>query len=216
MTATITPPTSAESGAATRDELIRAGRKLFALRGFDGTSVRAITREADANLGAVTYHFGSKRGLYAAALEECLRPMPTRVGAAAAAEGTGLERMLQVVDAYFDHLDQHPDLPRLLLQEVAAGKEPPAVVLEILAEIKNTISGLHVQGVRDGSIRPGHPVLSALSVVAQPIYLTLVSPLLEQFAGVDLHDPATRAGVLDHIRTFVRAGLESRVEAAAP
>ena len=73
---------SADSGAATRTELIAAGRKLFGRRGFDGASIRAITKEAGANLGAVTYHFGSKHGLYSAVLEEGLRPMAARVQAA--------------------------------------------------------------------------------------------------------------------------------------
>ena len=82
--------------------------------------MRAITREGGANLGAVTYHFGSKRELYAAVLEQGLRPLAARVHAVAQAEGTGLERMLGVVKAYFDHLAENPDLPHLLLQEIAA------------------------------------------------------------------------------------------------
>ncbi|HUP51685.1 MAG TPA: helix-turn-helix domain-containing protein, partial [Longimicrobiales bacterium] len=83
-------------GDATRADLLAAARRLFAQRGFDGTSVRAITREAGANLGAVTYHFGSKRALYAAVLEQGLRPIAQRVRAAAASEGTAMERMLRV------------------------------------------------------------------------------------------------------------------------
>lgn len=203
----------ADQGAATRNDLISTGRRLFAQRGFDGASVRAITSEAGTNLGAITYHFGSKRGLYAAALEECLRPMIARLRAASLHEGTGLQRMTGVVEAYFDHLGEHPDLPRLLLQEVAAGRRPPDVVLEIIKELKDTIAGIHTQGVMDGSIRPGHPLLSALSVVSQPIYLALVAPLLKEVGGVDLADPSVRDAVLDHIQTFVRAGLETRAEA---
>lgn len=202
-----------DAGTATRSILIKAGRALFAKRGFDGASVRAITTGAGTNLGAITYHFGSKRGLYSAALEECLRPIEARVLQAAEAEGSGLDRMLRVVEAYFDHFQEHPDLPHLLLQEVAAGKRPPDVVLEILMNVKDTISSLHEEGVRDGSVRPGSALLSALSVVSQPVYLTLVAPLLRQVGGVDLNDPHVREGVLDHIRTFVRAGLESRAEA---
>jgi len=59
----------ADPGAATRAALMVAARTVFARNGFDGASVRMITAEADVNLGAVTYHFGSKRGLYEAVLE---------------------------------------------------------------------------------------------------------------------------------------------------
>ena len=207
------PTTSAESGAATRFDLIRAGRKLFGQKGFDGTSVRAITADAGANLGSVTYHFGSKRALYGAVLEQGLRPIAARVRAAADSGGTALERMLRVVEAYFEHFESHPDLPHLLLQEVAAGKRPPRVVVEIIQGVKEAIAGLQIEGAADGSVRPGHPVLTALSVVSQPIYLTLVAPLLLEVGGVDLADPATRQRALQHTLAFVRAGLEPREEA---
>jgi AcrR family transcriptional regulator len=195
-------------GEATRADLIAAARRLFGRRGFDGTSIRAITREAGANLGAVTYHFGSKRGLYGAVLEQGLRPIAERVRAAAASPGSALERMLRVVEAYFEHFEANPDLPHLLLQEVAAGKQPPTVVLDIVRGVKETIARLQIEGAAEGSVRPGHPVLTALSVVSQPIYLALVAPLLRTVGPLDLSEPATRHLALEHTLAFVRAGLE--------
>lgn len=196
-----------DRGEATRADLLAAGRRLFARRGFDGTSVRAITKEAGANLGAVTYHFGSKRALYGAVLRQGLEPIAERVREAAASEGTALERILRVVAAYFEHFEAHPDLPHLLLQEVAAGKTPPTEVLTIVRGLKETIGGLQVEGIADGSVRPGDPTLTALSVVSQPIYFALVTPLLRTLGPMDLADPKTRRRALEHTRSFVRAGL---------
>jgi AcrR family transcriptional regulator len=207
--ATIAPAAASRArGEATRAELITTARRLFSRRGFDGTSIRAITREAGTNLGAVTYHFGSKRALYAAVLEQGLRPIAERIRDVARSEGTALERILRVVQTYFDHFETHPDLPHLLLQEVAAGKQPPAVVLDIVRGLKESIAGLQVEGVADGSVRPGHPVLTALSVVSQPIYLALVTPLIRTLGPLDLADSGTRERALEHMLGFVRAGLE--------
>ena len=47
-----------------RERLIEAARQQFARVGFDAASVRDITARAHANLGAITYHFGSKEALY--------------------------------------------------------------------------------------------------------------------------------------------------------
>jgi AcrR family transcriptional regulator len=203
---------SAETGAATRSKLIVAARKLFGQRGFDGASLRAITEEAGANLGAVTYHFGSKRNLYSAVLADGLRPMAARVAAAAASDGTALQRMLRVVEGYFEHFQTHPDLPHLLLQEVAAGKQPPDEVLNIIIGLRATISSLQIEGAAEGSVRPGHPTLTALSVVCQPVFLTLVAPLLRTIGPIDLSQPAARTTALEHTLAFVRAGLEPREE----
>lgn len=46
-----------------------AAEKLFARRGFHGTSLREITRAANADLALVNYHFGSKKQLLVAVLE---------------------------------------------------------------------------------------------------------------------------------------------------
>lgn len=62
--ASLQPPhaAGAESGESTREALLDAAERLFAAEGLRA-SLRAITREAGANLAAVHYYFGSKEGL---------------------------------------------------------------------------------------------------------------------------------------------------------
>jgi AcrR family transcriptional regulator len=60
----MTPKAPALS-ARTRERLLDTAERLFASRGFAATSVREITDQAAANLGAVNYHFRSKENLYA-------------------------------------------------------------------------------------------------------------------------------------------------------
>lgn len=52
----------------TRTRLLDAAREAFSQHGFQGTTVREICRRAEANVAAVNYHFGSKDGLLAEAL----------------------------------------------------------------------------------------------------------------------------------------------------
>jgi AcrR family transcriptional regulator len=47
----------------TKDKLLDAAEKLFARRGFHGTSLREITGAAGVDLALVNYHFGSKKQL---------------------------------------------------------------------------------------------------------------------------------------------------------
>ena len=54
------------SGAS--DRLLATGTRLFAKLGFAGTSVRAISEEAGTNVNSISYHYGSKKGLYQAIL----------------------------------------------------------------------------------------------------------------------------------------------------
>jgi len=59
----------------TRDKILDTAERLFARDGFDATSLRAITTEADVNLAAVNYHFKSKEALVLAVFSRHLTPV---------------------------------------------------------------------------------------------------------------------------------------------
>src|SRR6185312_13131755 len=48
----------------TRSSIMKAAVALFAERGYDGTSIRAIVSKARVNQAAINYHFKGKEGLY--------------------------------------------------------------------------------------------------------------------------------------------------------
>lgn len=52
-----------EPGRDTKKRILDAAERLFAEHGFDRTSMREVTSAAGANLGAITYYFGSKTAL---------------------------------------------------------------------------------------------------------------------------------------------------------
>ena len=52
-----------KDSVSTKDRILGAAEVLFALRGFDGASLRQLTTAAGVNLAAVNYHFGSKEKL---------------------------------------------------------------------------------------------------------------------------------------------------------
>jgi AcrR family transcriptional regulator len=61
-----------ETGLRTRTRLMDAALDLLAERGGDGVSLRELTGAAQANVAAVSYHFGSLKSLCDAAIEYAL------------------------------------------------------------------------------------------------------------------------------------------------
>jgi len=59
----------------TRERIIRAAERLFADRGYDHTSIRAIVTKARVNQAAINYHFDSKDGLYREVLRAAFRAL---------------------------------------------------------------------------------------------------------------------------------------------
>lgn len=66
------------SAEATRERIMDTADRLFGIHGFQGTSLRALTREAGVNLAAVHYHFGSKQELLRATLSRHVDAINTR------------------------------------------------------------------------------------------------------------------------------------------
>ena len=61
--------------ADTKTRILDAAEKLFGENGFDATSLRDITAEADVNLAAVNYHFQSKDSLIDAVIARRVEPV---------------------------------------------------------------------------------------------------------------------------------------------
>ena len=59
----------------TKSRILDAAEKLFGEKGFDATSLRDITTEADVHLAAVNYHFQSKDSLIDAAIARRVEPV---------------------------------------------------------------------------------------------------------------------------------------------
>jgi AcrR family transcriptional regulator len=66
------------SSIETREQILIAAERLFAERGFAGTTLRNIVREANVNLAAVHYHFGSKEELFRAVVRQFAQPVVER------------------------------------------------------------------------------------------------------------------------------------------
>ncbi len=204
--------TAADTAEGTAAALLVAGRKLFARHGYEGASVRAITAEAGANLGAITYHFGSKKTLYNRVVEECVSPLAGRVEAALSRPVPVLDRLELVVRAYFDHFAENPELPQLMLQEVVLGGGPPEAAGPTMRRIYAHILEAIREGQAAGEIREGDPVLLGVSLISQPVFPMLVREPVRMLTGLDMRDAATRERVAAHVATVVRAGLEQRPE----
>ena len=68
----------------TRERLLEAGLWLFALHGFDSVSTRQLAGMAGVNIAAIAYHFGGKKELYHAVVEQQVKETESTIAPAAA------------------------------------------------------------------------------------------------------------------------------------
>ena len=110
------PPRSRDA-AATRAALLRAAKRRFTLFGYEGTTSRDIAADAMANVSLINRYFGSKEGLFEAALRE------TTITPAETMATSGAELARQMLDslspdAWPEYGHEHPLL--LLLRGLSS------------------------------------------------------------------------------------------------
>lgn len=104
-------------------QIIQAAEKLFADRGFDGTSVRDIADAAAVNLAMISYYFGSKEKLMEAMFN--YRSQASRLQMENIIQNTELEplqKMEMVIDQYIEKLMSNQCFHRVFVREQMVNK----------------------------------------------------------------------------------------------
>jgi AcrR family transcriptional regulator len=187
-----------DADRSTRDRLIAHARRLFAIHGFRGASVREITTAARANLGAITYHFGSKRALYDATLDATFAELVGRVEATAQAPGSAGDRVRGVVQTLFAFFRERPEAPRLVLHELVSGARLPAQLAPYAQRNLGAIRRVVGDGVASGEFRAtADPLLVTFSLMSQVIWFAIAG---REIAGIlgQTDDPASFAERVSH------------------
>jgi AcrR family transcriptional regulator len=97
---------------------------MFAAEGFDSASTRAIAEQAGVNLPAIQYYFGSKEGLYRAAIAHIGEQAAQAIAPVAARVQTALDNgtpgRAQLIDLLCEMVDA---LVSLFLDDTLPGRE---------------------------------------------------------------------------------------------
>lgn len=156
----ITPQQSASAAEATRAALVSAALELFGRKGFDGTSTREIAAAANANIGSIAYHFGSKEGLRLAAADRIVETI--QAVAAQAFAGAGPDAPLTLspkeAEAQIDAAVER------MVGFMVARPEAGEIVQFVLRELSTPTDAL--DRIYSGVFEPVHRRLCALWAAA--------------------------------------------------
>src|SRR5580658_10593752 len=90
-----------EGGSTKPNAIVLAGLKLFAQYGYRKTSIDDIANAAQVAKRTVYLHFENKAAVFLAILEYLADRVRQRCAAAENADGTAVERLTGLLDAYF-------------------------------------------------------------------------------------------------------------------
>ncbi len=105
------------TGKQRREQLLTVGRKLFADKGFEGTSVEEIAQRAQVSKPVVYEHFGGKEGLYAVVVDRETQTLLDAITGALLSEGPPRLLLERAALALLDYIESSTDGFRILVRD---------------------------------------------------------------------------------------------------
>ncbi|MCK9817667.1 TetR/AcrR family transcriptional regulator [Pseudomonas sp. MAFF 302046] len=132
----------------TRATLLVIARKVFSDRGYADTSMDDLTAQANLTRGALYHHFGDKKGLLAAAVEQIDAEMDERLQAISDAADDEWEGFRSRCRAYLE-MALEPEIQRIVLRDARAvlGGASPDSQRHCVESMRRLIDSLMQGGV---------------------------------------------------------------------
>src|SRR5713226_6298792 len=192
----------------TKTRILDTAEKLFGHKGFETTSLRDITNEAEVNLAAVNYHFQSKDSLIDAVIQRRIEPINRRrlEMLEAAGQDPSLE---QIVEAFvLPVLEQGTSAMVTMMGRVLA--TPDMFLFRVfkkhLATVAQRFGEAMVKAAPD--LSPAERMWRLMFMAGTMAHVLAWSNVMPEMTG-GLCDPSDRQAVTARIVRFVAAGFRA-------
>jgi AcrR family transcriptional regulator len=195
----------------TRQRILKAAERLFADRGYEETSIRAIVAKARVNQAAINYHFGGKDGLYREVLRTAFRAL-TEQQLAHAQEMEGMTRenaLGEFIRHQLHPLVERDELSRHLRIFNWEAVRPTAVYRKLMTEEAAPFMALAIDLVRRflPEADQGTLIMAAVWLVGQcSIFVRSAEQLANPPVSLAL-DGATIERLTKRVSAWALAGL---------
>jgi TetR/AcrR family transcriptional regulator len=196
----------AEQAKPRKEEILDVATRLFAERGYEGTSMNDVAERVGMRKASLFYHFATKDALYEAVLDRLVASLQAALEAIYVSSGTFEDRLDAVTEAVVTLLSSHPYAARLLLREamdwgpVIRGGQ---LLDRILLVLEAGAAWLRA-GQEQGAFVEGDPKQLVLSSIGLHFLPFALGQLVERYMGSDVFDPAFVAARMKALKAQAR------------
>ncbi|MFS4430972.1 TetR/AcrR family transcriptional regulator [Chryseobacterium sp. S90] len=155
------------------ENILFAAEKLFAEKGFEGTSTREIAKDANVNISMISYYFGSKEKLYEKLVEYRMNEgqffSKDLLGRTDINEWQKIEK---VIDQFSNKIRTQKCFYRIMQREQVYTKNPQ--IVEFLKQTKMGFLSMYSQilesGLKNGIFTKNPPIYLLHSTVSGTLF----------------------------------------------
>jgi AcrR family transcriptional regulator len=140
---TATTARSRMTGKQRREQLIEVGRKLFADKGFEGTTVEEIAAKAGVSKPVVYEHFGGKEGLYAVVVDREIAALLNGIQGALSADLGSRQTLERAAGALLDYIESSTDGFRILVRDSPPGQSTgsfASLISDVASQVEHILA----------------------------------------------------------------------------
>ena len=159
-------------------QIIETAERLFAQKGFDGTSVRDIAEEAAINVAMISYYFGSKEKLMEAIFEVKIGRVQMRVEELLKDESLSpIQKINTLIEEHIERVMKSQRFYRIMICEQVSNTNPAIMAKIKMLKIRNAelILELIKEGQKKGEFKKKVDVVLMLNTMMGTVWQAIIS-----------------------------------------
>lgn len=202
-----------EKSDKTSDRILVAARTVFAENGFSGAHVDAIAERAGVNKATIYYQIGDKETLYAKVLHQVIGNAAQGIARAVSLADAPEEKLKAYITFIADAVDKNPDLPPIMMREVASGGATlPRLVIEDIASVLAILAGVLEEGKEKGLFMETSPFLIHMMIMGTILFYKKGSSIKDKQSWISetlkVHDKQLNDSLGEEVANLVLKAIK--------
>lgn len=194
-------------------EILQVAEKLFAEKGFDGTSVREIAKLASINIAMISYYFGSKEKLLESIVLHRIGNMGLRLENLLHEDISPILKIERIIEYYILQVNKNKHIHQIVNLEISNKKRD--INFDSFKDLKKNnlkiVTSIVNEGQKQGLFKPDVNValLSPL-IIGSLVYFNMNKSLYSDLFGLKTEedfDNYIKTELLQHIQKTIKALL---------
>jgi len=205
--------TSPEKAGKTARKILLAARAVFAENGYSGTHMNEIALRAGVNKATLYYQTGDKDTLYANVIHQVVGNIAQNIAQAVAQTKSPEDKIHAYVNTIVDAVDKNPEIPPIMMREVASGGVTmPRVVLEDIASIVTILAGVLEEGRKKRVFMETSPFLIHMMVMGTILFYKKGSLIKDRQSWIPavlkVYDKKLKTGLGEEVAKLVLKAIK--------
>lgn len=197
-------------------QIITTAEKLFAVKGYDGTSVRDIADAAGVNIAMISYYFGSKEKLMEALFEQRSTNIKLRVESLLHDDNVApIQKLYNLAEDYVEKMMEKQQFFKIMMCEQVINKNP--VIINLVKDLKkrnlDEINRLIADGQQKGVFKNSVDVVLLMNtLIGTATQMLIMQDFYREYYGLESVPPEQfseqiKQKLNEHIKVLFKAVL---------